>query len=439
MKISGPPNQGLFEALAGAKIASDFIPTIRDIYRNNQAQNAQGFTNAALASGRPVTEMPGGFFRRALSKTGLVSPNIEASPGEMNQENLALQQQQTKNIAALAPIVNLRKTMGPTAFKDMMSAPAGRPVIDALTRAGIPPDSFAQETPAEAKVREANARADANQQRLKDEFADKKAHEQFEETNANKRLGIENAHLGIAEKSLGVAEEGLDLRKKADARAEAAFAGETPISGWNKTTFVGPDLKPFRGNSEIRTVADARAAGYTEIAGSDKGTLAAINSATDDLSTLRTLAPKFLVNTAGMNTLAAQHAIKANAMRWAFSTDPDYVRFKSLIDSNKPLISTTYALQHRYPSQVELKTAGTLLPHIMSDSLESGTAKLDGLDTSLRKGYQLKPSGGGTVERTSSVPTSATAPILGPDGMVAGYRLKDGSIMWEEGHDPHAR
>lgn len=404
------------------------------------------FTNAALSSGAPVTSMPGGFFRQALSHTGLVSPDIQASPDQLAQENMALQHQQSQNIQALAPVLSIRHALGKQAFQDLMNSPHGKPIIDTLARGGLSPDALMQDTPEDvanqAKVDLAKKNQEFKQKadtRAEQSLKDREAHTTFMEGQERTRTGIAQRNADLAGDSpyaLRVEEN----RTNARARGTLEATGDINLGDWDKSTFIGPDLKPFRGNDTIKTPRQAREAGYTEIQKSDKGTLTSINNLTDDLSRLRDLAPKVLVSTRGMNTMAANSAIQRNRASLLFSKDPDVVAFKALIDSNKPLISSIYALQHRYPSQSELAKGTALLPHIGEDSLETAMRKINDFDESARAGYRLRPATPTlAVPRTKDTPADALKPLLSTDGELLGYRMSDGSAKWLPGKDPHGR
>lgn len=404
------------------------------------------FKNAALSSGAPVTSMPGGFFRQALSHTGLVSPDIQASPDQLAQENMALQHQQSQNIQALAPIISIRHALGKQPFADLMNSPHGGPIMDTLSRVGISPDALMQDTPEEMKAAGELAHQKTADDRMQAQADETKRYHDIEAGNSNARLGLEKQRLGLAEHSAmlaGDSPEALRVeenRTNARARGTLEATGDINLGDWDKSTFIGPDLKPFRGNDTIKTPRQAREAGYTEVQKSDKGTLTAINSATNDLAQLKELVPKVLVSTRGMSTSAANIAIRKNQANLLFSKNPDVVAFRALIDSSKPIVSTYYALQHRAPPTIEIKNGSVLLPSLGSDSYETGMRKIEDLDESLKAGYRLKPATPTlAVPRTKDTPPDALKPLLSADGELLGYRMSDGSAKWLPGKDPYGR
>lgn len=112
MRIRNPFSAVLANPFVDSMLAANAARQIIPLFQG--ADHTQEFINAAQAGGAPVTSIP----RRGL--LSFISPNIQATPDQLNQEKIALQNQGAKQ---LGTDIELRAALGPQNYAALKSNP----------------------------------------------------------------------------------------------------------------------------------------------------------------------------------------------------------------------------------------------------------------------------------------------------------------------------
>lgn len=419
MKITqGSNHEGLFAAALALSTLGKAIGGIREMSAQNNAENDQSFQNAALVQGKPVTSIPGGFFRRALSHTGLVSPDIQASPNQLNEESLALQNQSLGRLKTAHDILDFKSLLGHEGFSKMMNAPEGAGLKAQLTAAGISPDSATGESDAEKKEDAVLAQQQLTNRRLQDSADETKRYHQVEAGNSAARLAIAQRNLNNAAIRMSPAYQQQEATSRAIGTANAV--PEMNLTAFSKVgSFIDPDTMEIIKPNQAKNVGDAMEK-YPMIGVHDLPYYKLAKGALDAIDRRIALANELLPSTAGMNTFQANAAIKKNQGRMLFSgaNNPDVREWKdtSFSSAIQPAIT---ALQHRYASAA---TAHLDAPAFgdASMSREAAIQNLMQMKNTLKSAYI-----GGVQAETPATTTSAISSLPPPAAAVESFESGD--------------
>lgn len=190
-----------------ANLTLDGLNEAFDLYNKTQTAKTNSLVAQSLMQGSPVDEMPGSPLRQFIAKTGIISPNIKASPTDFIAEQAALGKQGEERMKQITSLVNARRMLGPTPFE------AGGPFSGQASRLGLA-DALAGPTPGEINEQNKLKQQEITNQRLSPEG-------QAASATARKtaELNVENSPENMARK-LGLA--GAEERQRAAVREETA-------------------------------------------------------------------------------------------------------------------------------------------------------------------------------------------------------------------------
>jgi hypothetical protein len=242
-------NNPFFLASLGLHEFNQLAQTYETIHHDRQQEEGQQFTNAALQQGKPVTEMPGGAFRQFFSKhlpNGWVDPNVEATPGDLAQENMALRRQDESNVKDSMGLGKLRSEVGYSGMQADPNSSLGR--IEARTGFVNP-----EQTPGEVKQQQTVDRQNRQDTALQN-------YRQQTTQDREQKMAIDVGHFKVDE---GLRRKSLDIsaaRESREAKAQnesdamlAAVVGDPALP--DHIDNLLPDTKPMNGTA-TKTTSD---------------------------------------------------------------------------------------------------------------------------------------------------------------------------------------